>query len=353
MKITTNYVKTDLQLFCPRNVCAFFESKNNTITKDGTYSTVHDATPRQMFKCHSGKHRFSETNYSSLFGKHGSFKEYEQTAKLSSYGLSTDAIADVLEKDSRTIATWQEGISKKSNMFHIFICLATTLILSFIQMDELWSFLKNKKKQLWVFIGIDVPTRFWVNFEVGSRTTHTATKLVTSLKRFLREVSVDKPLKITTDKLAAYKNALQNVLSKTPYVYLQIVKQRIHMRLVTVKKCFVKGTSSDFLGKSQNTSFIERFNLTLRQRVSYLHRKTLGYCKNKSNFNTNLWINLFNYNYCREHKSLRLASEKPKSSIFQKCWTHRTPAMAIGLTEKPLTWRFLLVAPIPRDKLLT
>jgi len=52
------------------------------------------------------------------------------------------------------------------------------------------------------------------------------------------------------------------------------------MRLVTVKKCFVKGTEDDFKGKTQNTSYIERFNLTLRQRVSYLQRKTLGYCKN-------------------------------------------------------------------------
>ena len=42
------------------------------------------------------------------------------------------------------------------------------------------------------------------------------------------------------------------------------------MRLVTVKKCFVKGTEDDFKGKTQNTSYIERFNLTLRQRVSYL-----------------------------------------------------------------------------------
>ena len=45
------------------------------------------------------------------------------------------------------------------------------------------------------------------------------------------------------------------------------------MRLVTVKKCFVKGTEDDVKGKTQNTSYIERFNLTLRQRVSYLQKK--------------------------------------------------------------------------------
>jgi hypothetical protein len=43
-----------------------------------------------------GNHRFSETGYCGLFGKHGSFKKYKQACKLSCYGLSPDAIADVL-----------------------------------------------------------------------------------------------------------------------------------------------------------------------------------------------------------------------------------------------------------------
>jgi len=51
-----------------------------------------------MFNCGKGKHRFSETGYCELFGQHGSFKEYEQMSKLTCYGLSVDAIADVLLK---------------------------------------------------------------------------------------------------------------------------------------------------------------------------------------------------------------------------------------------------------------
>jgi IS1 family transposase len=154
-------------------------------------------------------------------------------------------------------------------------------------------------------------------------------------------------LKVTTDKLAAYKNALQTVFRDRDYVYLQIVKKRIKMRLVTVKKCFVKGTRDDFKGKTQNTSFIERFNLTLRQRISYLQRKTLGYCKKKANFTDTLWINLYDYNYRCHHKSLRLPLTCPGTSRFQKKWTHRTPAMAMGLTKSALTWRYLFVTPIP------
>ena len=155
----------------------------------------------------------------------------------------------------------------------------------FLQMEELWSYLRHKNSPLWVFIGFEVDSRFWVNFELGSRTTHTATKLVKQIKHCIGILSRVIPLKITTDKLAAYKNALQSVFNDIEYVYLQIVKKRVKMRLVTVKKCFVKGTEAHFKGKTQNTSYIERFNLTLRQRVSYLQRKTLGYYKKKSNFN--------------------------------------------------------------------
>ena len=161
-------------------------------------------------------------------------------------------------------------MSKKANLFHDVICLSITLTVLFIQMDELWSFLRNKSSQLWVFVGFEFDSRFWINFELGSRTTHTATKLVTRIKHYIGKLSRINPLKVTTDKLAAYKNALQSVFTDIDYVYLQIVK-----------KCFVKGTEYDFKGKTQNTSYIERFNLTLRQRVSYLQRKTLGYCKKK------------------------------------------------------------------------
>jgi IS1 family transposase/DNA-binding CsgD family transcriptional regulator len=346
MNLKLSKLNTELKLFCPRPNCPCYQSLDNNITKDGVYTTKNDEIARQMFYCTKGKHRFSETGYCDLFGKHGSFKEYEQMCKLSCYGVSTEAIADVLGKEPRTIAMWQRSVSKKTNIFHDFICLSITLTVMFIQMDELWSYLRHKNNQLWVFIGFEVDSRFWVNFELGSRTTHTATKLVKQIKHYIGILSRVIPLKITTDKLAAYKNALQSVFNDIEYVYLQIVKKRVKMRLVTVKKCFVKGTAADFKGKTQNTSYIERFNLTLRQRVSYLQRKTLGYCKKKSNFNGALWINLYDYNYRCHHKSLRLTLTHPGTSRFQKKWTHRTPAMAMGLTQEALTWRFLFVVPI-------
>ena len=94
--------------------------------------------------------------YSELINKKGSEKEYIQTAKLIKYGLSCQQIADVLERDIRTIENWVKAIAEKSARFHNFICIFLGITIEFLQMDELWSYLKNKKRQLWIFIAKDI-----------------------------------------------------------------------------------------------------------------------------------------------------------------------------------------------------
>ncbi len=153
---------------------------------------------------------------------------------------------------------------------------------------------------------------------------------------------------MTTDKLAAYEKAIANCLKKVRYAYLQIVNKRRKRKLLTVKKRIVRGKETDFGNKTQNTSSIERFNLTLRQKVSYLQRKTFGYCKKQKNFESILWINLFDYNYRPFHKSLRqdLTGESQK---FKRRYQYFTPAMKMGLTSTQLQWRDLIVAPIAEN----
>jgi hypothetical protein len=47
------------------------------------------------------------------------------------------------------------------------------------------------------------------------------------------------------------------------------------MKLVAVKKLFVKGKASDFKGKTQNTFYIEHFNLTTAK-GSLFAKKNIG-----------------------------------------------------------------------------
>lgn len=62
------------------------------------------------------------------------------------------------------------------------------------------------------------------------------------------------------------------------------MKKRRKRRLLKIKQRIVRGKETDFGDKTKNTSYLERFNFTLRQKISCLQRKTLGYCKNKENF---------------------------------------------------------------------
>jgi IS1 family transposase len=338
-------IHTELAWFCPCQECDFYKKVANQITKDGLYKTKNDQTPRQMYFGQGGKPRFSPTRYSDLYHQQGSFKEDEMASKMVSYGLSAEQIAEVLERDARTIEEWLTAIGKTSEQFHLFLCITLKLKLLWLQMDELWTFCQAKSHQLWVVIALDATSKFWIGFELGSRTNYTANRLVAPIKR-VGDFTDGSALKITTDKRAAYKNALKKQFIDINYNYLQMVKQRFKRRLVTVKKCFVKGTETDFPSKTQNTSFIERFNLTLRQPVSSLTRKTLGYCKSKINFKYILWINLYNYNYIQFNRRLRVKiSENPQK--FKKCYQHYTPAMKMGLTQEALTWRYLLITPIP------
>ncbi len=64
-------INTELPLFCPCQECYFYQKTVNKITKDGKYKTNYDKTPRQMYFCHSGKPRFSETRFADLSNKHG------------------------------------------------------------------------------------------------------------------------------------------------------------------------------------------------------------------------------------------------------------------------------------------
>lgn len=210
--------------FCPCQDCPYYLDPDNYITLDGTYPVKNDVRRRQRLYCHAGKHRFSETAYSDLFGCHGSFQEYVQTAKMSGYGLSTEQITDVLERDKRTVLSWQKALSLKCESFHLALCSLIGLTLISIQMDEIWSYLKNKKRQLWLFITIESTTKFWVNFRLGSRTSDTAHCLLENLV-YLMPWGFEHFLLVTTDKLAAYEKAIAKYFNKICYAYLQIVKK--------------------------------------------------------------------------------------------------------------------------------
>lgn len=130
-----------------------------------------------------------------------------------------------------------------------------------IQCDELWSFVGAKKNKVWIWLAIDRDSRKIAGAYAGRRDTESALGLWNSLPESCRKNAV-----FYTDFWSAYK---------------EILPQGRH---------FSVGKES---GK---TSYIERFNLTLRQRVSRLGRKTLSFSKNMKNHIGALWNFIHHYN---------------------------------------------------------
>jgi len=75
------------------------------------------------------------------------------------------------------------------------------------------------------------------------------------------------------------------------------------------------------------TSHVERLNLTLRMQVRRFTRLTNGFSKSLEHHTAMQDLFFAHYNFCRKHSSL----EK-----------NTTPAMASGLTRRPLTLKEVL-----------
>jgi IS1 family transposase len=130
-----------------------------------------------------------------------------------------------------------------------------------IQCDEMWSFVGNKGNKQWIWLAIDVLTKEIVGVYIGQRDKDGAQGLWNSLPAVYRQCAVS-----YTDFWSAYG----------------IVFPKKRHRAV---------------GKDTGqTNYIERFNNTMRQRISRLARKTLSFSKKLSNHIGAIWYFIHSYN---------------------------------------------------------
>ena len=129
-----------------------------------------------------------------------------------------------------------------------------------VQCDEVWSFVGSKGCKKWVWLALDIATREVVGVFVGSRDKAGAEGLWRSLPAVYRQCAV-----LYTDFWKAYA---------------EVFPSKRHQAV---------GKSS---GK---TNYIERFNCTLRQRVSRLVRNTLSFSKKLENHIGAIWTFVHHY----------------------------------------------------------
>ena len=130
-----------------------------------------------------------------------------------------------------------------------------------VQCDEMWSFVGKKAHKQWIWLAIDVDSRKIVGVYVGDRDEQGAQGLWDNLPAVYRQCAV------------AYTDFWE--------AYAAIFPETRH-----------RPVDKD----TGQTNHIERFNCTLRQRVSRLVRKTLSFSKKLANHIGAIWYFVHHYN---------------------------------------------------------
>ena len=130
-----------------------------------------------------------------------------------------------------------------------------------IQCDEMWSFVGNKDNKQWIWLALDADRGNIIGVHVGSRDREGARALWASLPPIYRQCAV-----CYTDFWEAYE---------------EVIPSKRHRPV----------------GKETGkTNRIERFNCTVRQRVSRLVRKALSFSKKLVNHIGAIWYFVHDYN---------------------------------------------------------
>jgi IS1 family transposase len=278
----------------------------------------------------------------------------------------------------QTILEWLARAARKAAEINAH--LLRDLPITQVQLDEMWTFIERKRAKeagpdgealagsedgrQWIWISYAPECRLMLAAFVGPRTSESALQLIQMTAAIVLGIPC-----FFSDGFSAYLPALMafyhqiRVFARTgkkgrprnpvmePHpelVYAQVVKEKEQGRLKSLTERILCGAQRlKELGLSITTSLIERLNLTMRQALAPLTRKSLSFCKDREQMRRRVCFFQTFYNFARPHMSLRLPlanQDRPTEGLIQTKWKHQTPAMAAGLADHIWSFRDLLTA---------
>jgi len=356
---------------CPNTACSYYGQKNQgNIRSIASYIT--QTGKRRIFECTTCGRQFSETRETVFFDLRTPEEKVIMALKLILVRVSLTKIAFVLGVTEETVLGWLERAATKAQ--EINGALLKALPITEVQLDEMWSFVKRKVSRQaedtlespqeaddgrqWVWLSYAPACRLILATVVGPRTAETALKLIQLTAAIVLGIPA-----FFSDGFSSYWSALvacYHTLTtfprtgkrgaprkpvKTPHpdlVYGQVIKHKRGGRLVEVLTRVVCGAERlKRLGLTISTTLLERLNLTFRQALAPLGRKTLSFSKERRHLEQHTCLFQAFYNMARPHMSLRQPGDAT-AQRFERRWQPRTPAMAAGITDHVWTFRELL-----------
>lgn len=208
-----------------------------------------------------------------------------------------------------------------------------------VQADEVWSFVGAKEKNvrpemkgrgvgsIWTWTCLDAQTKLMISWVVSDRSQEAANAIIADLKS-----RITGRIQLTSDGLPLYLEAVVKAFRPGEVDHAEVVKVYASSkpasdvspnsaasryspgRLKGIEKRIAFGEPDE---KHASTSYMERFNLTVRMQNRRFTRLTNAFSKKLENHAYMLAILMVYYNFCRKHLSLK----------------GQTPAMAAGLTS--------------------
>jgi IS1 family transposase/transposase-like protein len=362
---------------CPNPECTHYRRmQQGNVSAIATYLT--QSGKRRIFRCHTCATHFAETRETVFFDLRTSEEKVMMALKMLLVRVDLAGIGFVLGVTEETVLAWLRRAASQAEAInrHLLLNLPVTQV----QLDEMWNFIARKHARetdeageslpdgedgrQWVWVSFAPEFRLMIVAVVGPRTLETAKEVVAATKARVAGLPA-----FFSDGFTCYLAALiaafhvvttfartgkrgrprKPVCEPHPdLIYGQLVKQKKHGKLLTLRTRIVLGAERlTQRGLTISTALVERVNLTMRQALAPLGRKTYSFCKDRERLRQRVVLFQAFYNVARPHMSLRQQlplRERTRQGAIRPRWRECTPAMAAGLTDHVWTFRELLTA---------
>lgn len=316
-----------------------------TSGKDGHIS-IHSRQEKR-YRCKSCQGTFSET-YGSAYYHLKKPEIFTVVVTLLAYGCPPQAIVEAYGLDRRTVRRWYHKAGQHSRGVHEATVWQRKWDLMHVQADEIK--VRVQGGVMWMTLAIMVSTRLWLGGAVDVK--RSKAMIVACLQQVAR-CALCRPLLLAVDGFNMYQTAIRKAFRSAHSVgkngrmkmvfwnniiLTQVVKARGNQRGNTEQVVTIgtRAQAKSLLlrsggGQHINSSFIERFNGTVRQRLACLGRRTRASARRQATLQDGLFLMGCVYNFCTYHRSLAQAIYLSSRSSRRLRWVKKTPAMAAGL----------------------